>query len=95
MKYQRNGHSEQVVEAFQWTGGPDQKEDPLWIVNAMKIPFEEEGSFYFISTTAILNVSKKNGHIVKCGDFLIRGDAGRIFSLDAETFNKMYTSLGS
>lgn len=25
-----------VIEAFQWTGGPDQTEDPVWIVEAIR-----------------------------------------------------------
>jgi len=25
-----------VIEAFKWTGGPDQEEDPVWIVEAIK-----------------------------------------------------------
>ena len=25
-----------VIEAFRWTGGPDQEEDPVWIVDAIK-----------------------------------------------------------
>ena len=26
----------ETIEAFQWTGGPDQVEDPAWIVDAIR-----------------------------------------------------------
>lgn len=29
-------HKPVEVEAFLWSGGPDQTEDPVWIVDAMK-----------------------------------------------------------
>ena len=25
-----------VIEAFQWTGGPEQEDDPEWIIEAIK-----------------------------------------------------------
>ena len=25
-----------IIEAFKWTGGPDQREDPEWMVDAIR-----------------------------------------------------------
>lgn len=34
MKYRKK---QVVVDAVQWTGGPDQVEDPVWLVRAFKV----------------------------------------------------------
>lgn len=76
-----------VIEAFEWTGGPDQKEDPVWIVEAIKrgdVTFTNSGSTQmFIKTlegTMAANV----------GDFVIQGVQGEIYPCKPEIFKATY-----
>lgn len=77
------------IEAFKWTGGPDQEEDPEWIIDAIK-----GGSVWF------RNAGSAN---VKCcietlegvmeasvGDYIIRGINGELYSHKSDIFEQSY-----
>ncbi|MBA3829872.1 MAG: hypothetical protein H0X33_13110 [Taibaiella sp.] len=80
-----------TIEAFQWTGGEDQTEDPEWVVEAIKrgqIRFKNEGMpgvFMVIDTYAgELNVLP--------GDYIV--NYGRsIFPLPKSDFEAKYEIL--
>lgn len=78
-----------VVEAFKWTGGPDQIEDPLWIVDAIKsgrITFERSGmpSVYMVIETP------QGAMTATPGDYIIRGVDDMIFPCKRDIFIKTY-----
>ena len=78
-----------VIEAFCWTGGPDQTEDPEWCVEAMKV-----GKVYFtLSGTpdCRLNIHTLEGVMVaNPGDFIIKGVAGEIYPCKPKIFAATY-----
>lgn len=78
-----------VIEAFQWTGGPAQIEDPWWILEALAKPFEEVGSAYFVSTAFYLN-TLEGQMLVSVGDWVIRGVKGELYPCKPEIFALTY-----
>ena len=78
-----------VVEAFKWTGGPDQKEDPEWIVEAIKsgvvtFPSEEEGFL-------VMKIETLEGpHIAQIGDYIIKGVKGELYPCKPDIFELTY-----
>ena len=90
-----------VIEAFQWTGGPDQTEDPIWIINALKKPWGESGSarIYYptIADAAyskgkpILQIYTLEGvHDANIGDYIIQGVKGEIYPCKPDIFAATY-----
>ena len=80
-----------VVEAFIWTGRPDQTEDPEWIVEAIKA-----GMVSFSKDPLLMHISQKpNGRILTAhpGDYIINGILGNIFPLNAKSFHDTYEVL--
>ena len=81
-----------VVEAFQWTGGPDQTEDPEWIVEAIR-----EGEVVFrenIDERCVeMRVTTIQGQWVyaKPGEWIIRENASnRFYPCADEVFRAKY-----
>lgn len=73
-----------VIEAFRWTGGPDQTEDPEWIIEAIrdgKITFD--AGLMFIETL-------EGVHRAVPGDYIIRGIAGEIYPCKPDIFEQTY-----
>ena len=90
-----------VIEAFQWTGVPDQMEDPIWIINALKKPWGESGSArIYYSTIAdaayskgkpILQIYTLEGvHDANIGDYIIQGVKGEIYPCKPDIFAATY-----
>lgn len=78
-----------VVEAFQWTGGPDQTEDPEWIVEAIKqgtVRFNDEGTDQVTMEIATL----EGNHIARQGDYIIKGIKGEIYPCKPDIFEQTY-----
>jgi hypothetical protein len=80
-----------IVDAFKWTGGPDQTEDPEWIVEAL-----ENGS------VKIINVPGQNPDLFMItdvsgfeqwaspGDYIVLGPGGGIYPLSPDEFEAHY-----
>lgn len=81
-----------VVEAFKWTGGPDQTEDPDWILEALK-----EGTAWFINSglpTCRLWIKTLEGnHMAEQGDYIIQGVMGELYPCKPDIFHLTYESV--
>ena len=77
-----------IIQAFKWTGGPDQTEDPVWIVDAIKdgrANFTPEGRFYIDTLEGNMFVSP--------GDYIIMGINGEIYPCKPDIFEKSYDRI--
>ena len=78
-----------VIEAFQWKGGPDQKEDPQWIVD--KIKNEEVFIQLDSNKDAFLIIRTLEGLLTaELGDFIVKGVEGEIYPVKPRIFYKTY-----
>lgn len=78
-----------VIEAFKWTGGPDQEEDPDWIIDAIKqgsVWFSQVGSpdvkCYIETLEGVMEAS--------VGDYIIRGIKGELYPCKPDIFEASY-----
>lgn len=79
-----------VIEAFQWTGGPDQTEDPAWMVDAMK---EGEAWVENKPNTEIMELhilTLEGTMTAQIGDYIIQGVQGEIYPCKPEIFKATY-----
>lgn len=78
-----------VIEAFKWTGGPDQEEDPVWIVEAIT-----RGDVWFanIGTPNVQCCIKtlEGTMTASVGDYIIRGVKGELYPCKPEIFRATY-----
>lgn len=76
-----------VIDAFRWTGGPDQEEDPVWIVEAIKA-----GTVYYQGGDApYLTIETLEGDMrANVGDWVIRGVKGEIYPCKPDIFEATY-----
>lgn len=75
-----------VIEAFQWTGGPDQTEDPEWICQAIK-----EGTARFDPIHEVMLIDTLEGtHQANFGDFIIQGVKGELYPCKPDIFALTY-----
>ena len=91
-----------IIEAFRWTGGVNQNEDPEWIVDALKfksgvcqICFDEDP---YILARAEANIYMKietleGTHIALPGDYIIRGIKGELYPCKPDIFEKTYDPI--
>lgn len=73
-----------VIDAFKWTGGPDQTEDPEWIVSRIKmgqVSFSD-GRMFIKTLEGIMEAQP--------GDYIIKGIAGEIYPCKPEIFEYKY-----
>jgi hypothetical protein len=78
-----------VIEAFQWTGGPDQTEDPIWAVEAIK-----SGKITFGHSPARMMIQTLEGEMTaSLGDFIIKGIHGEIYPCKPDIFLLTYEPL--
>lgn len=78
-----------VIEAFKWTGGIDQVEDPIWAIDALKagiVRFENEGT----PDVALMIDTLEGVHRADQGDWIIRGVKGELYPCNP-TFLKSHT----
>lgn len=78
-----------VVEAFQWTGGQTQTEDPIWAVEAIKnekIWFVNEGTQ---SCEMCIN-TLEGVMFAPPGFYIIRGIKGEIYPCRPDIFEATY-----
>lgn len=86
-----------VIEAFQWTGGEDQLEDPEWIVEAI-----ESGVCEIIRTERTYLTRKSPDKVFMAiktleglqyalpGDYIIRGVKGELYACKPDIFEVTY-----
>ncbi len=76
-----------VVDAFRWTGGPDQDEDPVWIVDAIKA-----GHVYYQGgDEPYMTIETLEGKMrVNVGDWIIRGVVGELYPCKPDIFAATY-----
>ena len=78
-----------VIEAFKWTGDRYQKEDPEWIVEAIKnviVWFNDIGT-----EKCTMEIKTLEGnHIANRGDYIIQGIQGEIYPCKSEIFDATY-----
>lgn len=72
------------VDAFQWTGGPDQKEDPRWIQDAIR-----NRVVWFQPTGMVIRTLEGN-RLASPGDYIIRGIRGELYPCKADIFEATY-----
>ena len=78
-----------VIEAFQWTGGPEQEDDPEWIIEAVRNGsawFENEGT----PEVKFMIRTLEGVHEANIGDYIIRGIAGEIYPCKPDIFLATY-----
>lgn len=81
-----------VIEAFLWTGGPDQTEDPVWACDAIregKIFFENAGT-----PDVKLKINTLEGVMTADqGDYIIQGIKGEIYPCKPDIFQQTYEAV--
>ena len=76
-----------VIEAFRWTGGPDQTEDPIWIIEKIK-----EGDVTFGKTN--MKIKTLEGIMTATsGDWIIKGINGEIYPCKPDIFEMTYEEV--
>ena len=83
-----------VIEAFQWTGGALQTEDPEWIVDAIKsgLAYFEDMHFQDIR----FRIKTPEGEMtVSPNDYIIRGVKGEIYPCKPDIFELTYEPVES
>lgn len=86
MKYRKRPVT---IDAFKWTGGSEQAEDPVWIIEAIKagtVRFVCEGHpgcFMLIDTLEDMLIAKQ-------GDYIIRGIKGELYPCEPDIFEQTY-----
>ena len=76
-----------IIEAFQYTGGQEQKDDPVWIVEAI-----EKGKVFFEYGEMIIETLEGN-HIARKGDYIIKGIKGEIYPCKPDIFEATYEKI--
>jgi hypothetical protein len=78
-----------VIEAFKWTGGPDQEEDPVWIVEAIK---KGEVLFGNIGCPDVQCCIKtlEGTMAASVGDYIIKGVKGELYPCKPDIFEATY-----
>ncbi len=77
------------IEAFKWTGGIDQVEDPEWIEEAVKdgvVSFREEGS----PKVHMLIDTLEGVMTAQVGDYIIKGVHGELYPCKPDIFEETY-----
>lgn len=79
-----------VIEAFRWTGDPDQEEDPVWIKEAIN-----QGKVYYQGgDSPYLTIETLEGAMrASVGDWVIRGIKGEIYPCKPDIFAATYEAV--
>ena len=79
-------------DAIKWTAGPDQEDDPLWLIQSIKdgrIEVKNVG-------TSDVKMVRHCGNFdltAHVGDYIIHYDDGTIDFMDADTFNNYFERI--
>lgn len=82
-----------VIEAFKWTGGPDQTEDPAWMCEALhngSARFENAGT----PDVTLLIDTLEGTHRANQGDYIIQGIKGELYPCKPDIFEATYEAVG-
>lgn len=84
--------SKATIEAFQWTGGPDQKGEPDWIVEMLKnqtASFDDQTKQLIITCpiTQMIRTARLGFYIIKTESGAIYVKQPLIFEADFEEVN--------
>ena len=94
-----------VIDAFRWTGGPDQKEDPVWIREAIERGdilfckgdvFFRKGDIFFRKGDRGIKMSiltLEGAMIANVGDYIIKGIKNEIYPCKADIFEATYEKV--
>lgn len=77
------------IEAFKWTGGIDQTEEPEWIVKAIKdgvVSFRGEGT----PKVHMLIDTLEGVMTAQVGDYIIKGVHGEFYACKPNIFEETY-----
>lgn len=76
-----------VIDAFRWTGGPDQEEDPIWAIEAIKSGrmYYQGGDEPYMTIKTLKGTMRAN-----VGDWIIRGVVGEIYPCKPDIFAATY-----
>lgn len=77
------------IEAFEWTGNNGQKEEPEWIIEAIKnkkVWFINEGT----EDVKMEIETLEGNHIANRGDFIIKGVKGELYPCKPDIFKITY-----
>lgn len=78
-----------TIEAFQWTGGPDQKDDPEWIVDAIR-----SGRVYFKNPETpdvkMVILTLEGDMTASIGDWINKGVKGELYPCKPDIFAETY-----
>ncbi len=94
-KYQKRV---EIVDAFKWTGGPDQTEDPLWFIQIMDagyVWFEQQAK----AKGKLFRMRIEFPHldltfIAHPGSYIIIDQIGRLNVMAADEFEALYELVG-
>lgn len=76
-----------VIEAFQYFGNHEQKEDPEWIIKAIK---EDKVGFEY---GQMIIDTLEGTMIATAGDYIIKGVNGEIYPCKEDIFHKTYEKV--
>ena len=79
-----------VIEAFKWTGGPDQTEDPEWAVEAIKTGVMKSAQTLGTTECLMLIDTLEGTMRANRGDYIIRGVKGEIYPCKPDIFEATY-----
>lgn len=88
MKYIENFIPKEV-EAFKWTGGPDQSEDPIWIVEAIKAGIVTVGDTLEVKDPETPDID----WTANVGDYVLRDSKGKISTYGAKSFEENFVAV--
>jgi len=78
-----------VVEAFQWAGGPEPIEDPVWMAKAIA-----EGKIRFINAGMVMKIQTSFGVVTAyAGEWIVRDPKGNLLPHDEESFKEQYVAI--
>ncbi|EGT4211845.1 hypothetical protein K9770_18690 [Clostridioides difficile] len=82
-----------VIEAFEWLGSAEQKEEPTWIVRAI-----ESGNVWIEQSLGELSprmyIRTLEGiHEANVGDYIIQGIKGELYPCKADIFRETYEEV--
>ena len=81
-----------VIDAFIWTGGPDQTEDPEWIVEAL---CDKRARILAKGTGGVvLMIQTDEGEMrAQPGDWIIKGIEGELYPCKPDIFEATYEKV--
>ena len=82
-----------VIEAFKWTGGPDQDQEPDWIVRAVKDKCISFNYYPGTSDVQMVIETLEGSHTASQGDFIIQGIKGELYPCKPDIFLATYDKV--